>query len=276
MLESAYLATAVSLHLVDLRLEVGEHLLVDFLVGHVDDFARDILLGELAVLIGKSYFGLSHILDITAGIDAKNLTTILVGNPLIMNLMVVSEEDNVEAWNLLGYSLCGILFIVGCLDAAIESGVEKTEEQVGLLDILNILHPLTGALHHILELHTFPDGVVEPVGNGGGKHAQHHNLDAIDLMNGIRLQSVVDMLGMSLSILEFFLHDVGTQKGATHFANPLVVNLMARLDIVITHSLGIILHIVDDLSSKVLILGHDIIGPIYTGLTLQNVAIVDE
>ena len=51
---------------------------------------------------------------------------------------------------------------------------------------------------------------------------------------------------------------------------------MAWLDIMVTYSLCIVLHVVDDRSGKVLIFWHHIVRPIDAGLSLQNIAVVDQ
>ena len=124
VLETANLTRHVFLHGIDLGLEITEHLLVDCLFRHIDNLALDILLHQMAVLIRKRNLGLCHILHITAGIDAEHLLAGLVGNPQVMHLMVMSEEDDVESGHLLGDGLCGILLILVGLDATLQTRME--------------------------------------------------------------------------------------------------------------------------------------------------------
>ena len=154
--------------------------------------------------------------------------------------------------------------------------MEQTEYQVGIFIILHILNPLFGASGHLFELQTFPDGLVEPVGDSWGKHADYYYLYAILIVNRVGLKSCVDVLRACCSILILLLYDVGTKQWASNLTNPLVVYFMTRFNVVIAHSFGIILHIIDDRSCYILIFRHHIVRPVYTWLTLQNVAIVNQ
>ena len=127
-----------------------------------------------------------------------------------MYLMVVTKEDNVEAWYLAGYSSCGILLIIGGDDAAILTTMKQTEDQIGLLVLLDIFHPLAGTTNHLFELNTFPYRLVQPVGNGWGEHADHTDLHSVLYMNRVGLQTSIDAHGISLTALTFLFHDIGT------------------------------------------------------------------
>ena len=253
---------------------MAEHLLVDGLVGHVHNLTLDILFHQMAVLIGELYLSLCHVLHIAAGIDAEHLLAFLVGNPVVVHLMVVSEEDDVEARHLLGHSLRSVLLVFISLDTALQSGMEQSENQVGLLHILDILHPFLGAAGHLFKLHAFPYRLVQPVGNGGCQHTDDTDLHTVDVMRGVGLQSGIDALRIGLAILVFFLHDVRTQQRTAYLANPLVVHLMSGLDVVVAHRLCIVFHVVDHLCCQVHVLGHHVVRPVHTGLSLQYIAVV--
>ena len=49
-----------------------------------------------------------------------------------------------------------------------------------------------------------------------------------------------------------------------------------RPDSRLPHGLGIILHVVDHPCGQILIFGHHIVGPVHTGLSLQDITVVDE
>ena len=154
--------------------------------------------------------------------------------------------------------------------------MEETKDQVGFLVLLNVFHPFTGTTDHLLKLDTFPDRLVQPVWNGRGKHTDHTDLHAVFHMYGVGLQTGIDALGISLSVLTFLFHDVGTQQRTTHLTDPLVIHLVTRLYIVVAYGLGIILHVVDHSCGQILVFGHHIIGPIHTGLSLQDITVINE
>ena len=93
-------------------------------------------------------------------------------------------------------------------------------------------------------------------------------------MYRVGLQSCIDMLRTGLCVLVFLFNDVGAQQWTANLANPLVVNLVTRLDVVITYGFGIVFHVVDNRSCDVLVFRHHIVRPIYARLTLQDVAII--
>ena len=59
-----------------------------------------------------------------------------IGDPLVVYLMVVPEEDDVKAGALTGNGSRRILLIVWRYDAAILSRMEKTEDKVWAFNIL--------------------------------------------------------------------------------------------------------------------------------------------
>ena len=103
MLEVADSLIYIVLHLVDSRLEVCQHLLVYLLIEHIDDVALNLFLCQFAILIGKGDFCLCHIGYIARWVDAQYLLASFVGNKHIVNLMVVTKEDDIETRNLAGY-----------------------------------------------------------------------------------------------------------------------------------------------------------------------------
>ena len=123
--------------------------------------------------------------------------------------------------------------------------MEESEDKVWLLHILNIFHPFFCAAGHLLKLHTFPDRLVQPIGNSGCQHADDADLHTVDVVSGVGLQSCIDTLGIGLAILVFLLYDVGSQQRTAHLADPFVVDLMSGFDVVIAYGLSIVFHIVD-------------------------------
>ena len=153
--------------------------------------------------------------------------------------------------------------------------MEKTEDEVGALYFFDILDPFLSTTGHLLKFNAFPDILSEPVGNGGREHADDGNLHTINIMDGVRLQTIVDILRIGRTI-RAGIDDVGTEQRTTYLAYPLVIYFVTRFDVVVTYRLCIVVHVVDDLCCQVLVLWHYIVRPIYTGLALKDVTIVDE
>ena len=189
--------------------------------------------------------------------------------------MVVAEEDDVEAGHLAGYRGRGVLLLAVGDDAAVVPAVEKSEDKVGLLVLLDVFHPFLGTRHHFLKLHALPDALVEPVGNGGREHADDHNLHPFDIVDGVGLYVAVSPEWPGTTRGTRY-HNVGSKQRAAHLAYPFVIHFVAWLNVVVAHGLGVVFHVVDDACGQVLVLGHDIVGPVDTGLPLQYVTVVDE
>ena len=103
MFEATDFAVYISLYLVYLCLEVVHHLLVYLLVKHADYFALDVLLGQMPVLECQFNLCLGNVLSIARRVNQKDILALFVLDPLVVNLMVVAEEDDVEAGHLAGY-----------------------------------------------------------------------------------------------------------------------------------------------------------------------------
>ena len=119
LLELTDMLTDKVLHLLDVLGKVLHHLFVNLLVEYADDVALDVLLHEFALLEGQRDISLCHVLDETTGVKAQHLLAVAVGNPVVVYLVVVAEEDDVEARHLLGYQLSGILIVLVGLDTAV-------------------------------------------------------------------------------------------------------------------------------------------------------------
>ena len=275
-LESANLLADILFHLLDLRLEVFHHVLVDLLVEHTDDLALDVLLLQPAVLVGQLNLSLCHVSHITRRVDDQHLLARLVGHPFVVNQMVVSEEDDVEAGHLSGHRSRRVLLIVLSDDASVLARVEQAEDQVGALLLLDILHPFLGAAYHLLKLHALPYRLVQPVGDSGRQHADHADLHPVLIVHGVGLYPRIDVLRIGLAVLGALLHDVRTEQRTAYLSDPLVIHLVARLDIVVAHGLCVVAHIVDHAGREVLVVGHHVVRPVHAGLSLHDVAVVDQ
>ena len=274
--ELAYTLSHKVLHLPDVLVEVCHHLLVYVLVLHVDDVAADRLLRQPALLESQRDVRLGYILHKAARVDAQHLLPLAVGNPFVVHLMVMSEEDDVEAGNVLGHRLSGILLILVSLDAVVQSRVEQADYQVRLLLLLDVFHPFACTGRHFLKLHALPRRSVQPIGYGRCQHADDTYLHAVLHVHRVGAQTVVDALRLGVAALRALLHDVGPQQRTAHLANPLVVHLVARLYVVVAHRLRVITHVVDHPRCQVFVLRHHEVRPIDARLTLQYVAVVNQ
>ena len=68
-----------------------------------------------------------------------------------MACMVVTEEDKVEAGNFAGYLQRCVFFVLGSLDAAFLAAMEEADDDIGLLVLLDVGHPLARTCHHVVE-----------------------------------------------------------------------------------------------------------------------------
>ena len=103
MFEAPDFAVYVGLHLVNLRLEVVHHLLVYLFVKHADNLALDVLLAQMPVLECQLNLSLGYVLAVARRVNQQHVLALFVLDPLVVNLMVVAEEDDVEAGHLAGY-----------------------------------------------------------------------------------------------------------------------------------------------------------------------------
>ena len=145
--------------------------------------------------------------------------------------------------------------------------MEDANHHVWLLVLLDMFHPFAGAGHHVLEMETAPEILCQPVRNSWSQHAEHGNLHTL---------AVQDNVWLDIRLASLSINDVGAQNWAVQLLDPLVVDCMAGLYIVITERLCIIFHVVDYIRSHVACLGVHIIIIIAGRLSLQNVSIFQE
>ena len=191
-----------------------------------------------------------------------------------MHQMVVSEEYDIEAWHLSGHRSSRVLLIFLSDDAPVLARVEQAEYQVRALLLLDILHPFPGTAYHLLKLDSLPYRLVQPVRDSGCQHSDHADLHPVLIVHGVRLQSRIDVLGVGLAVLGALFHDVRTEQRAAHLSDPLVIHLVAWLNVVVAHRLRVVAHIVDHAGREVLVVGHHVVRPIHAGLSLHDVAVV--
>ena len=118
VLESSDVSFRVLLDFVYLRLEVADHFLVNGQVAHVHVLALDVFLHELAIPVGQLNLRVAHLARPARRVQQQHLLASAVLHPEVVLLMVVAEEDDVEARHLLGHGLGGVFFILGRDDAA--------------------------------------------------------------------------------------------------------------------------------------------------------------
>ena len=278
--EGADTASHEVLDAVDGGLEVCHHLFVYLLVADVDDVALEALVHQPTTLVGEGDGGLGYVAAETRRIEAEHLAARRAFDHFVVHLVVVSEEDGVKAVHLLCYELRGILLeAVVHRDAAIEAAMEEADDEVGLLHLLDILHPAACADNHILKLQPLPQALVQPGADGGSDHAEDGDLDGGRLMvdgGGWKEISLNDGIGPYVGQAGLAVDDIGSNDRTLHLAHPLVVDLMARLHIVIAYGFHVVSHIVDDLCGQVLLIAHDVVRPVGAGLSLKDVAVVEE
>ena len=256
--EGADLALHEGLDGVCLRLEVAHKILVDVFFGHVDEFS--FLADHLAVAHLDGDAG--YLLGIAGGVK----TECAVDGDLTLGV-VVTEEDDVQSFHLLGDFLGGVLVVAVGDDASVPATVEEPDDDVGLLLFTQDFHPFAGARNHLFETHARPQVLVQPVGNGGCQHAEDGDAHALALQHQV---------GLDVGLAAFQVDDVRTEDGAVQFLDPLVVHLVADLDVVVAEGLGVVLQVVHHLGSDVGLVGGHEVGVVAGGLALQDVAVLKE
>ena len=266
-LEVADDAVAVLVDFINLGLEGTYHLLVYFHVADVHVAPVYLLAYQLAVGVFQYDVGLADLACPARRVEQQHLSAFAVLDPEVVLLVVVAEEHDVESRYLAGYGLRGILLVAVSPYAAALAGVEQAEDQVALFHLLQVLHPLLGTAYHFLKLQPFPYRLVQPVGDGWRQHTDDGNLHAFAVEHGV---------GVDVGQAGCRADDVGPQRWAAHLANPLVVDLMARLDVVVADGLAVVLHVVHHLGSYVLLARCHEVRPVACGLSLQYVAVVNQ
>ena len=252
---------------IDKRFEVVDEILVNRLVLHVNQRSLDGFVNDLSFLLGYHNRRISHTGSIAGRIQTRHSLTLFVHHDAVAWCVVVSIENQVETRNLLSHHLRSILAVCIRDDTAVPAAVEQTDDDIRLFILLHILHPIFGRGYHLVESQSAPQRFAQPVGNCRRHHTDDHHLYAVAIENGEWCH-----VGRSCGLV----NDVGSQHGTVYVANPFVVNIMPRFHIVIAEGLCIVLHVVDDFGSDVLAVGLDIIGIVAHGLSLQDVAVVEQ
>ena len=102
-------------------------------------------------------------------------------------IVVMTKEDDVESRNVAGNILCFVLFIMESADATVPTAMEKTDDYVGMLLVLDNVNPLGGRLCHILEIEAAPQFLGKPVGDSRSDHANNSHLHSLALDDGVGL-----------------------------------------------------------------------------------------
>ena len=145
--------------------------------------------------------------------------------------------------------------------------MEQSDDQVRLLVPAEVINPLAGTSHHFLKVQAAPQRLVEPVGNGRCQHAENGNTDALPLHDGV---------GGHVGLSCMRVDDVGTKHGTLHLADPLVIDVVPGFHVVVAEGLCVVLQVVDDLCRDVRHVRLHIIIIVADGLSLQDVAVVQQ
>ena len=179
--------------------------------------------------------------------------------------MVVAIANEVEARHLFGHQFDGILSIFGCDDATVETTVEQSHDKVGLLTLLDYLHPLASRAHHLLKPESRPQLLRQPIGNGRSEQTKDGYLHA---------RTIQDEVWLKVGFARLHINDVCTEYGELTLSNPTVIDLMTRFHIMITDGTTVILHHVHGLSHEVGRLGVDEVIVVGCGLSLQTISAI--
>ena len=275
VLESTNLLAHILVDFCNLRLESLHEFLVNRTFCHIGKASYHFLVSHYILLLtvhlllveGQSNLCISYGEGVIGRVETNNRLAFHIGNSLVASGVVMAKEYYVETWHFLCNSERSILFIFRGNDSTVLTTMEDADYHVRLLVLLDVLHPFPGTGHHVLEMETAPEILCQPVRNGWSQQAEHGNLHTLAVQDDVRLDVRLASLGVD---------DVGSQNRAVQLLDPFVVNRMTGLNIMVTERLCIILHIVDHIRSHVASLGVHIIIIVAGGLSLQNVAILQE
>ena len=216
---------------------------------------------------GDGDFCICHADGIVGRIETNHLLALIIGDGLAMAGMVVTEEYQVESRNLLCHLQCCIFLVFLGLDAAVPTTMEETDYNIRVFLLLQLLHPVLGRSHHVFKAETAPEVFCQPVRDGRSEHTEDGNLHTLTVEDDIRFD--VRSLGLGVD-------DVGTDHRTVEFLDPLVVNRMACLNVVITKGLCVILQVVYHIRCHVSFLRGDVIIIVAGRLSLQDISVFQQ
>ena len=149
----------------------------------------------------------------------------------------------------------------------VDAGVEEADDSVGLFGGADVCHPLGGALHHVLELHSAPEAAVEPVWDVR-RHQAEHGYAAAGYLK--------DLVGLEIGLAVGGAHGVGTQNRHLALADVLVVDGVGGFDVVVADADGVVVHVVKYLWRNVFRHGVDKVVVVDRRSALQDVAAVEQ
>ena len=181
--------------------------------------------------------------------------------------MIVPHQYDIESRHILRYVERSVLVVFARHFESLLSGMEQADHQIRVLFFTDNLHPFACRLFHIIETQSFPQIFREPCRDGRGNHSQYHDLHALTFQHFVRSQ-----MGLSRRCI----YDVGTQHWEVTSGDPTVENGTSRFHVMVTHVAGIILHIIHHFRAKMGRHRIYIIIVIGSGLSLQNIAVIQQ
>ena len=191
----------------------------------------------VAVVIAEIPRRRCHVLRPRAWIQHGGIVTCDVEHLGVGLAVVVSVEDDVEAWRVLGNGVGSILLHQGILHLLrflACARVEHAHDDVRLF--LHLRHVLACRRHHVLELHAAPKVLWQPLGNYWRQQSEYGDAQAA---------LVDDDVGLPVWIPVLIDH-VGSQYGEVALPCPAVIYGVSRLDVVVADYAGVVLHVVHD------------------------------
>ena len=202
---------------------------------HFFEVAGDGLVHNFAILNGEVNLDIACCDAIYGAVSQEHLLAVDISDSAVFATMVVSEKHDVEARHQTSHFKRSVLNVASHIVAHVLSGVEKTDNQVGLFFFLNDWNPFASGFHHVVEAETCPKVFGKPSRNCWGDHAQHGNLHAVALKDDVRLQ---------IWFASLYVDSVGADDRAIALLNPAVVNGVSCFNVVVADIASIILHVV--------------------------------
>ncbi len=134
---------------------------------------------------GNDHIKRSHLIGIIGRINKQYGIAFYINNACVKSLMVMTEEDGIEAWYILGYGASCILCIRIGNNATLITRVEEPYDKVGSLMFVQIGHPSASRLFHIGKFKSFPQRTWQPVRDSGCGKSQESYFHPITFNNRI-------------------------------------------------------------------------------------------
>ena len=237
-----------------------------FLLPQVDGLSAHVHGGE-SVFSVAAYgdFGLCQCFGVGAGVEYECASALGVHHGAVGDAVVVSAEYDVESRHAACDGLCHALAEGSVAFGIPHSGMEKPYHHVGF--VAQPWHIAVGNVLDGLEFHALPQVLRHPLRYAGGDHSEHCHAYAVAFDDGI---------GQEVGAAVVAAYGVCAEHGHPALPCPPVVDVVSGLDVVVSDGDGVVAHMVEHVGAEVCGGGVDEVVVVCRGLSLQDVAVVEQ